>query len=91
MGLYGFTLEGFNFEGIPGDAVGILALNNDDPLQRRESQDRWAYMPLVSKTENTLVFRFEEQHQFSVPNYLGGIVSADRSEVYWINETRPLP
>lgn len=30
-------------------------------------------------------------HAYTSATYLGGIVSADRSIVYWVNETKPLP
>lgn len=36
-------------------------------------------------------FSMKVQSSASEPAYLGGIVSQDKSTVYWVNDTKPLP
>lgn len=86
-----FDLSGINFNQIPDDAVGILADNNNLPLANiNENHDNWLF-DIVSK-ENTsmrLTQRIEAAHGRST--YLGGIVSRNRSIIYWVNDSKPLP
>jgi hypothetical protein len=47
-------------------------------------------MTIESRTDNEITFAAGEAAEH-VPLYLGAILSADRSTVYWVNNTRPLP
>lgn len=89
--MYPFDLAGHGFGYIPSDAVGIVATDNNAPLANRYSDNPSANMVIMSKSEDAMRLSYSYAHQISVPLYLGAIVSSDRSEVYWINENRPLP
>lgn len=76
---------------MPADVVGILSFDNAYPLQNIETDiDYRLYdINIVDDEHATAVVRRLIPH--TSPNYLGGIVSADRSFIYWENTTRPLP
>lgn len=86
-----FLLTGTGFDTIPSDAVGIYANDNNDPLEHRYSTNSSALFDIVEKTSTTMRVVCREPLDTHSSNFLGGIVSLDRSAVYWINETRPLP
>lgn len=77
---------------IPDDAIGILATNNNNPLQRRYTHtagyDRYL---IVSKSEGEIVLSDGGIYDLGDDTYLGGIISPDGAEVYWVNESKPLP
>lgn len=72
------------------DAVGIYSDANDDPLKYRYQTLDLRTGTIKEKTDTTLKISSNEIHGI-IQIYLGAIVSADRSEVYWVNDTRPLP
>lgn len=76
---------------IPNDAVGIYSANNEMPLQYRDTDvERLLFdITIVSDTELIATQRSTESHNAN--NYLGGIVSGDRSTIIWLNDTKPLP
>lgn len=86
-----YTLVGEHFLMIPLDAVGILASNNTNPLQNRNTQQIGALLHVVSRESDVLVLEQEGEHIHNSPTYLGAILSADRSIVYWVNDTKPIP
>lgn len=83
---------GENFDVIPDDALGIIAYRNDIPLQLLNTQSPSQLFRIISKEDGLMVLR---QSYDSGPHernsYIGGIVSEDRSKVYWVNNTNPLP
>lgn len=84
-------LNGVNFDLIPSNAVGIVASDNNNPLQNRDAESGDRLYSIVEKTSNTMrmVLRATSSHVLNV--YLGAIVSSDRETVYWVNNTKPLP
>lgn len=88
---YPYSLEGSGFDAIPSDAVGLVASDNFAPLANRYNFGSTASYQIVTKTENEMQLRYDQEHIVSVPVYLGAIVSADRETVYWVNNSRPLP
>lgn len=84
----GFVLEGHNFDMIPGDAFGLYATNNGNPLQNR--RDNYGYV-ITEKTATHMVLASTAASSAHPANFLGGIVSSDRETIYWTNETNPLP
>lgn len=82
---------GSGFDEIPADSLGILAANNDDPLHYRNTSASSYLFSIVQKNNTHMRLKLQEAHTFPAPRFLGGIVSADRSEVYWVNDTNPLP
>lgn len=76
---------------IPDDAVGVMAVSNDDPLQYRDTTNaHWMYT-IESKTATEMVLVQGTIAGHDDPTYLGGILSTDRSEIMWVNRTEPLP
>lgn len=88
---YEFGVYGKGLNLLPDDCVGILATDNDNPLENIESTAADRLEVLVSKTYNSAVFRYASQHWVNANLYLGAIVSADRSTIYWTNTSKPLP
>lgn len=76
---------------LPRNAVGIMASENDNPKRLRYTQLGQLILDITeqSSTQVRLVPRVITTHDFGM--YLGMIVSADRSVIYWVNNTKPLP
>lgn len=55
--------------------------NLNDEFIYRISEKESNYMNLTAINPN----------RYHIANYLGAIVSADRSVIYWINYSKPLP
>ena len=89
--LYPFSVLGSGFDVIPSDAVAIIAIRNENPLEYLHTLDHWASMAIEAKEDDSISFRFSEAFSFANPLYIGAIVSADRSQIYWVNNTEPLP
>ena len=86
-----YNLIGSGFEELPNDAVGILAISNDDPLGQRYAQSESLLYAINVVDDNTMTATCNEPTVHSGPNYLGAILSADRETIYWVNNTKPLP
>lgn len=86
-----FELSGTGFDLLPDDAIGILADDNDNPLGYRYTTSAFNLFDVNVVNDNftRLVVRGSSSHQ--LPTYLGAILSSDRSRIYWINDTKPLP
>lgn len=85
-----FTINGSGFDLIPINAIGLPATNNDEPLQFLNTTDTHLVAQIVSHSDASISFAASGASSHNAL-YLGCIVSADRSVVYWINESRPLP
>lgn len=46
---------------------------------------------IVSKTENEIRLQHADTTALPNPSYLGALASLDGTEVYWINNSAPLP
>lgn len=86
-----YTLRGFGFGSIPADAVGIIAYDNNQRFSFRNTTDPRLLFDIVEVNEHQIVLEQQQAGSHSTNTYLGAILSADRSEVYWENTTRPLP
>ena len=86
-----YVLSGDNFNNIPADAIGIYAIDNDNPLANRYSDTEWFLFDIVEKSNNTMRMKNRNPVAHSDANYLGAIVSSNRNTVYWVNNDRPLP
>lgn len=86
-----FVLTGRGFMGIPDDAIGTIATNNNSPEANRGTSSGASRFRVVSRSDTSLVLAQELTHDHSVANYLGAIYSADFSTRYWVNNTSPLP
>lgn len=82
---------GHGFDTLPPDAVGVLSISNETPLMMRyTNNNEWMYR-ISSVSSNRLVMSqvVEGSHQDN--NYLGAILTNDRSEILWINDSHPIP
>lgn len=84
-------IYGSGFDEVPADALGILATDNDDPMHYRNTSTITYLFDILQKSNTHIRFKLREAHTFPTPKFLGGIVSADRSEEYWVNDTAPIP
>lgn len=86
-----FVVSGSGFDVIPQNAVGIVAYTNGDPLRFRYDFDPVHTFSIVDKSDDEITLVHDGVSAPSNGSYLGAILSADRSVVYWINNSRPLP
>jgi hypothetical protein len=87
----GFSLSGERFIGLPVGALGVLAIRNDNPLERQYSNYDSDLFRITEKTNTSLKLVSRSPSAHTIPVFLGAIVSPDRSWVYWQNDTNPLP
>lgn len=75
---------------LPDDIIGVLSYDNDNPLNGLKTTALGYYCELVSKNNNTMVFSslYSAVHPAI---YLGALVDKNRTTIYWINESKPLP
>jgi hypothetical protein len=85
------VLRGLNFDLIPDTAVGVMSNKNEDPLYLRDTTDVSYLYNISQRSENEITMTTRAPYAHQLPFYLGAILSADRSTVYWMNESRPLP
>lgn len=86
-----YRIDGFGFNNIPTNAVGIFSADNNLPLYYiNTSTSEWLF-DIEVINDNVLIATCRMPNTHSTPNYLGGIVSEDRQTIYWINSTKPLP
>lgn len=89
--MFEYNITGENFDIIPDDAIGIIAFHNDIPLQYVDTEDAAHKFVIASRNEESLVLRHNSSAVHYAPSFLGAIVSGDRSRIYWVNNTNPLP
>lgn len=87
--LYSYTLIGRGFDNIPNDAIGIMSTENDNPTAHLNAETSDYDFELTLKSSYSMTF--ERTARYLPNSYLGCIASADRSIVYWVNDTRPIP
>lgn len=68
-----------------------MSEDNNNPLENRLGSDPWKIMQIQFKSNNVIEFEHGEPHTLEQSYYLGAILSADRTIVYWVNDTKPLP
>lgn len=85
-----FTLKGKNFRGIETPFYGKISTDNDNPEEHRyESSNNFLFnVEVVSNEELRLTHRTSAT--FPNGSYLGVLANANGSEVYWVNNTKPL-
>ena len=85
-----FELIGENFDLLPSDTVGVQMHSNDDPLANRYEPVDVNLMHIVERSSTRILVR-AYRHWEHIQCSIGALLSNDRSVVYWVNETRPLP
>lgn len=81
---------GENLNLLPQDIVAVASINNDAPLMFRDTTTPNAVMRPTERTNTMIRFVANGEGNHSA-NYFGGILSEDRTEVYYENTSRPLP
>ena len=76
---------------LPDDCVGVMALINNRPLEYRNVETNTAKYRIVERGDDYVRLSQIESSTHTKNNYLGGILSNDRTIVYWVNNTQPLP
>lgn len=57
----------------------------------RDDAEEFLVLNITSKTPSEMTLTTGVSHNYTVPRYLGAILSNDRTTVYWVNNTAPLP
>lgn len=86
-----FILEGVNFSMVPSNAIGLIATDNNNPLELIEATSPAVILSVGQNTDTAMSLLNDSSHTLNEPSYLGAIVSNDRQVVYWVNQSRPLP
>lgn len=85
-----YVLTGVDFDVIPSDAIGIMAVSNERPLAYRYDNTAYHLFNIVEKSDSSMRLSTRQTTILTRNNYLGAIVSNDRKTVYWVNRTNPL-
>ena len=86
----GYELIGSGFSKIPANAVGVYANDNNKPLEFSDVETASLLFNIEVLSDTRLKATPGEAASHVKANYLGAILSNDRQEVLWVNETRPL-
>lgn len=86
-----FELEGENLDLIPANSVGYISRNNDDPSQLIETTDGFYVGDITELSYERLVVEMRKVTSHGSGFYLGVIANETTKEIYWENNTRPLP
>lgn len=71
--------------------MGFLSTRNDEPLRNLHGAGPASRVYLVSKTDTEIVLSSNQtQHQTNA-KYLGVLALEDSSQVFWVNDSAPLP
>lgn len=76
---------------MPANAVGLYAIDNDEPLAYKDTDMSQLIFDLTVVDDNNCIATCRDARTHLQANYLGCIVSADRTEVIWTNTNKPLP
>lgn len=86
-----FTIMGANLMQIPNGAIGVMSTDNDNPTMNVGNITAVNSGVYTALNNGSAQVRQDVSHTINSPAYLGAIVSADGSVIYWVNNTRPLP
>ena len=75
---------------MPSDIVGVPSINNAEPLMNRYNTSTSVVMKVVNRTDTEMEFATDIASSHG-NTYFGGILSANREVVYWMNDSKPLP
>lgn len=86
-----FELEGENLDLIPANSVGYLSKENDNPAQYIGSEYIYFIGDIIERSYERLVVEIRKVTTHAESFYLGVIANETTKEIYWENNTRPLP
>lgn len=84
-------LDGYRFDLMPEGAVAFLSNVNSNPTMNVGSTNRAVIMDISVLSEHTAKAVARQVVTHSTPYYIGALATEDGSEVFWVNNTRPLP
>lgn len=87
---YEFEILGRGFDSLPNDIVGVPMVSNDNPLQFRNATSGVSMMTIAERSNNRLVMRAATPYNHEAAS-IGALLSNDRTIVYWVNDTNPIP
>lgn len=86
-----YYLSGLNFDAIPLDAVGLISVDNLNPLMNIHSMADENMYRIAGLTSTSMHLVAVQSGALDESNYLGAIVSPDGHTIYWMNNSKPLP
>lgn len=87
---YEFEIIGRGFDSLPNDMVGVPMTSNENPLQFRNAASRESMMTIAERSNTRLVMKAAAPYNH-VAASIGALLSNDRTIVYWVNDTNPIP
>ena len=87
-----FDIKGLYFDLLPADSLGTLSYSNNNPEDYRydTAASRIFTIDVIDSNHAVLTVSNGGPNGYTGNFYLGCIVSADRSQLFWVNDTRPL-
>lgn len=79
---------------LPENIIALYSNNNEIPTQGIDNPNAVVTGLPVSRQNDTIVFSTDpayHDYNYGTPHYLGAIVNAETKEVYWVNDSQPLP
>ena len=89
-----YVVEGSNLDLLPIDIIALYSNSNDNPTQNIEVINPAVYGAPIQRSADSITFSTNEyyhDYNYGTPHYLGAIVNRFTKEIYWVNESRPLP
>lgn len=86
-----YEVVGKNFNLLDDTVIGLYASENDNPLGYLNATREDLIFRVDEKSNNRMILKSRSPLSHRVASYLGCIVSADRSQIIWENNTQPLP
>lgn len=86
-----YVLIGENFRYVPDNAIGVYSSSNAFPQAHVDTQFDADIFDIIEKSDNRMVLRARVPRNADYNQYLGCVLSSDRSIIYWTNTTSPLP
>lgn len=86
-----FDLRGRGFNNIPVPFYGKISSNNEDPGEHLYESGNNILLDAVVVSDTEIHLTHRTAATFPLGSYLGVLANANGSEVYWVNDTKPLP
>lgn len=71
--------------------LGVFSSDNNDPMMHLLDHTAINSYLVIERSDTELVFGRRSSQATSEPTYFGGICAPDGSEIYWQNDSKPLP
>ena len=84
-------MTGKGFLSLSPNMVAVISYNNATPAMWYGSTSDAYWLREVSRTDTQIVFEGFVSAHYNTPSYLGLICRERNGEIWWTNESRPLP